>query len=619
MRATVMVAEDEAALRELLVLALRAHGFDTMAVGNSRDALAYLHAMKIDLILLDLGLGNENGIDLIKTLRGLEKARQIPVIPLTGRGDRNVVLEIAQLGIKEYVLKSQFSMNDLMVRINRQLSHRDHVAVPKSGHTLGAKSVNIESSANSNVSSNSIVAEGDHFDISPSDRTASPEGELEANSEIDSQSADLLRSLKPITTREQTIEQIDKCAELKALSPTVSQLMGMTGSSECSLEQIARVIKRDQAIALKVLKIANSVVYSRGESVDTVQKALSRIGTSQIRQLVLNISVIDNFHLNGLGENFSTDLFWEHSIATGLIAAAITRFRHGNDREIDSAFTMGLLHDVARIVFAEQLGDMYKRVLDTAIRLQLPLEQVESRMLVLNHADLMDRVLTAWQFPKSLVEPIAMHHLSLGNIRNLAPHNITEISTLALADKLAHAMLLGSSGNEALYPTDDLIQVLELSPEALEFIEKQIPEQTADMKLAMLHSSNGGKAAEYRKVALSKFKHPLRALYVCTNPSTDAYRIVFDQLRDPSSEMQPNVTILHIGDMRDRERLSSAAINYEKEKGLPPLPLIIITNSAAFKPDPQLAAGRLYKVLTRPFTISRLADTLNNLMPGDGN
>jgi HD-like signal output (HDOD) protein len=240
-----------------------------------------------------------------------------------------------------------------------------------------------------------------------------------------------------------------------------------------------------------------------------VQKALSRIGVSQIRQAILNMAVIDNFHTNNKNDRLNSELFWEHSIATGLIAAGITRMRHGEDRAIDRAFTIGLLHDVARMVFAENVGAMYGQVLDAASRCYLPLEQVESRMLLANHAELIEGLLKAWKFPERLIAPIAMHHLSAADIRTRAPDIIDEVCTLALADRFAHALLLGSSGNECQYPTAEFIEVLELQTEAMAYIKEQIPEQVVELKAAMMQSCAPTAPMDYRQIVLKSIRRSI--------------------------------------------------------------------------------------------------------------
>jgi HD-like signal output (HDOD) protein len=351
--------------------------------------------------------------------------------------------------------------------------------------------------------------------------------------------------------------------------------------------------------------------------VDSVQKALARIGLSQIRQMVLNISLIDNFHLSGLGQNFNSEWFWEHSIATGLIAAAIARFRRSGQHAIDLAFTMGLLHDVARMVFVQQLDDLYKRVIDTAARLQSPLERVESRMLQINHVDVVDRLLLSWKFPKSLIQPIAMHHLSAEKIAKLAPGMIPEACTLALADRLAHALLLGYSGNDCQYSTHEFARVLELTPDAMKFIEQNIPKQTQDMKDAMLQSEDCEARPEFRQLALKKFNRPVRSLYISTFPEIDGYRILLDQLGDTAGNQSPNVVLMHLTEMKDQDSLFAMLRERENPSQTRPLPLIIISPLPNLKAKSDLLAGRKHKVLPPCFALSRLADTVNSLIPAD--
>jgi hypothetical protein len=265
------------------------------------------------------------------------------------------------------------------------------------------------------------------------------------------------------------------------------------------------------------------------------------------------------------------------------------------------------------MVFVELLDDIYKRVLDTAARMQLPLEQVESRMLLVNHADLTDRLLNAWNFPKRLTDTIAMHHLSIEKIVELAPSKVADVSTLVLADRLAHALLLGSSGNNCQYPTEALVQTLGLKPEAIKLIEAQIPEQTAALKYAMLQSENGPPCAVYRQRLLAKFHSPIRALYVSTNPTIDGYRILMEQLGDPNDDRRPNVAFLYLTDLRDSEALFKNLRERENAAGLKPLPLIVISPLSKLRLEPKITAGREYKIMPSPFSLARLADTVNSL------
>lgn len=97
-----LLVEDEPAIADTLVFALRAEGFDTVHTAFGREALARLAQGGIDLVILDIGLPDTDGFTLCREIR---KTSQVPVIFLTARGealDRIVGLEI---GADDYVCK----------------------------------------------------------------------------------------------------------------------------------------------------------------------------------------------------------------------------------------------------------------------------------------------------------------------------------------------------------------------------------------------------------------------------------------------------------------------------------------------------------------------------------
>ncbi len=423
-----------------------------------------------------------------------------------------------------------------------------------------------------------------------------------------------VKDLKPIMTRSEIQEHLDNCSELKGMSPTVAQILKMTLSARCSIEQVVKVIKQDHAVSLKILKLANSSSYTRGEPVDTVQKAVLRIGLTQIRQAVLNISVIDQFSGEDQNIQLSTPKFWEHSIATGLITAEITHALSDKTTDLDIAFTMGLLHDIGRIIYLEMLGEKYKAVLKAAEFLQVPLEQVESRMLLINHADAMDRILHGWKFPKDLVNPIALHQLSVGNIRRMAPNALHEVAALALANRLAHALLLGSSGNLSLYPIEEFVSLLRLKPDVIKKIEKEIPSQTDDIKFSMLASANQKTWPRLRDELAEQLHQPFRPIYVSAEPEIDALRIFCDRLRDFSEEESPNVGIIHIKRGQERVPVTEKFKQAEAEASVEPLPLIILSPKGDIQLEDLTMKDRQFILLPFPVVISRFISAFKSLV-----
>jgi two-component system, OmpR family, catabolic regulation response regulator CreB len=109
----ILIIEDEAAIADTLLYALKNEGFDTHWASLARDGLAYLQEQPVDLVILDVGLPDENGFELCKRIRGIS---EIPVMFLTARReevDRIVGLEI---GADDYITKP-FSPREVAARV----------------------------------------------------------------------------------------------------------------------------------------------------------------------------------------------------------------------------------------------------------------------------------------------------------------------------------------------------------------------------------------------------------------------------------------------------------------------------------------------------------------------
>ncbi len=116
-RQTVLVVEDESAIAETIVYALRTEGFEPVWKTTGRDALAEMRARKVALVVLDVGLPDMSGFDVC---REIQRSGAVPIIFLTARSsevDRIVGLE---LGADDYLAKP-FSPRELTARIRAVL------------------------------------------------------------------------------------------------------------------------------------------------------------------------------------------------------------------------------------------------------------------------------------------------------------------------------------------------------------------------------------------------------------------------------------------------------------------------------------------------------------------
>jgi len=137
---TILVVEDEPALRDTLTYNLKKDGFHVEAVGDGRLALESARKLKPDLILLDIMLPGMDGFEMARILR---REMIVPILMLTARDDEIDRVVGLEVGADDYLTKP-FSMRELMARVRAQLRrsrlYREELAksAPENEHqTLG--------------------------------------------------------------------------------------------------------------------------------------------------------------------------------------------------------------------------------------------------------------------------------------------------------------------------------------------------------------------------------------------------------------------------------------------------------------------------------------------------
>jgi len=116
----VLVVDDEPPIRKLLRMGLNAHGYQVMEATNGKNALELL-GKSPDIIILDLGLPDIQGHDLLRMIRGRNEA--VPVVVLSSRGDEAGKVQALDLGADDYVTKP-FGMDELVARMRAALRHQ---------------------------------------------------------------------------------------------------------------------------------------------------------------------------------------------------------------------------------------------------------------------------------------------------------------------------------------------------------------------------------------------------------------------------------------------------------------------------------------------------------------
>src|SRR5258706_16404024 len=132
---TILIVDDSAICREPIAAALRLKGYKTVCASDGLEALSALEKARdqkeeFSLVLLDISMPRMDGITLLNAMRKHPQYKTLPVILLTAVQDRDTVLRARDLGVRDYLLKSHFSLDDMLTRVKKHLEDSTATSAP---------------------------------------------------------------------------------------------------------------------------------------------------------------------------------------------------------------------------------------------------------------------------------------------------------------------------------------------------------------------------------------------------------------------------------------------------------------------------------------------------------
>lgn len=233
-----------------------------------------------------------------------------------------------------------------------------------------------------------------------------------------------------------------------------------------SIDDISKIITEDQGLTARLLRLANSPMFGCYARVDSITKAVTIIGTQQLRDLALAASVMGIF--KGIPEELmNMTSFWQHSIACGIIARSLAIYRR--ESNVERLFVGGMLHDVGQVVLISARPDISRELLEAQRDTDRFYMELEVEQLGFSHAELGGALLKKWKIPTSIAEPVTFHH-NPGSAEQFR----LESALIHLADIICQAMEFGQGAERGVPPLDEPAwDRLGLSPHMLGTVLKQ--------------------------------------------------------------------------------------------------------------------------------------------------
>lgn len=264
--------------------------------------------------------------------------------------------------------------------------------------------------------------------------------------------------------------------ELASLPNIFFQITESLKNPRSSASYVAEVISKDVALSAKLLKMVNTPFYGFPSRIDTLSRAVTVVGTNQLTNLALGVSVIAAFE--GVPEEFFTlKEFWLHSVACGIVARLLAgRAGLAGDEKF---FVAGLLHDIGRLVMLKNHLKASIEVLRPAKVGRRALVDVERAVWGCTHAEIGGRMLKSWRLPPFLESLVHHHHTPM------EASMPAEASVVHVADFIIHGLGIGSSGASLVPELDPRAwKKLGLREKDLPDIVRQAERQASDVMAA---------------------------------------------------------------------------------------------------------------------------------------
>lgn len=196
-------------------------------------------------------------------------------------------------------------------------------------------------------------------------------------------------------------EKLERCTSLPTLPAVAVQVLELCQKDD--LNQIAAVVGRDPALATKLLKTANSPMFSVRREVTTISHAIDLLGTNAVRTLVLSFSLVK---ITKTTANTKLSGFWRRSLLSAVAARQLAAACRVNG---DEAFLAGLLQDVGVLALLRASAE-YGPILEQAQTDHDRLAELEQSAFGTDHAEVGAWLLERWHAPRLLSEAIGASH-----------------------------------------------------------------------------------------------------------------------------------------------------------------------------------------------------------------
>ena len=235
--------------------------------------------------------------------------------------------------------------------------------------------------------------------------------------------------------------------DLPPMPQVAQKARKVTADEHSSFKDLADVIETDQAIATRVLKLANSSYYGQAGKVTSIQQASVVLGMKTLNEILMMACAGSMVGSELEGYRLQSGDLWLHSLATAGCARMIAEEK--KPALADDAFSAGLIHDCGKLILNQYIAERHTQFDELLEDGQKTFLEAEKELLGFDHALIAAEVCAKWQIPFNLIIPIKQHH-------NPGASNGNELVNIVhVADSIALMSGIGAGRDGMMYVMDD--------------------------------------------------------------------------------------------------------------------------------------------------------------------
>ena len=337
------------------------------------------------LIICEAVIDGYDDFIILEHIKSDTRLKNIPVIIATSQATREIIIKARKLGANGFINKP-FDKASLIKQIKQALNIHDLASPPKGTPIATARST---------TGKNKL-------------------------------------GLSVINEERRKSQIMQKIEEIPSLPAIVYKVMELVNSEKSNAADFEKIVIQDQALAARMLRMANSAFYSLSRKVSTISDAVVYLGHNTIRSLVLGASTSALFKRALPAYGYQREGLWLHANIVASLSREIAVAARLTSEEIENCYVAGLLHDIGKLVlgpFAQKEADKFSAMISAGQEIT----EIEQGLLGFHHADIGRILLDRWKLPKNLVETVQLHHQPESS--TFAPR---ETLTVSLADTISN-------------------------------------------------------------------------------------------------------------------------------------------------------------------------------------